>query len=56
VKKKAKNTSLGYFGKAETLDPVRKNQVIEFVLRWRYEKAFQNLEHYRLLLEKVLPS
>jgi hypothetical protein len=55
-KKKAKNISLGYFGKAETLDPVRKNQVIEFVLRWRYEKAFQNLEHYRLLLEKVLPS
>jgi hypothetical protein len=55
-KKKAKNISLGYFGKAETLDPVRKNQVIEFVLRWRYEKAFQNLEHYRLLLEKVLPE
>ncbi len=54
-KKKARNISLGYFGKAETLDTVRKNQVIEFVLRWRYEKAFQNLEHYRLLLEKVLP-
>ena len=55
-KKKAKNISLGYFGKAESLDPVRKNQVIEFVLRWRYEKAFQNLEHYRLLLEKVRPK
>jgi hypothetical protein len=54
-KKKAKNISLGYFGKAETLDPVRKNQVIEFVLRWRYEKAFQNLEHYRALLAKVEP-
>jgi hypothetical protein len=52
-KKKAKNVSLGYFGKAETLDPERKNQVIEFVLRWRYEKAFQNLEHYRHLLERV---
>ena len=55
-KKKAKNISLGYFGKAETLDPVRKNQVIEFVLRWRYEKAFQNLEHYRMLLTKVEPK
>ncbi|HFC03847.1 MAG TPA: hypothetical protein ENJ74_03130 [Nitratifractor salsuginis] len=55
-KKKAKNISLGYFGKAESLDPTRKNQVIEFVLRWRYEKAFQNLEHYRLLLEKVRPK
>ncbi len=55
-KKKAKNISLGYFGKAESLEPTRKNQVIEFVLRWRYEKAFQNLEHYRLLLEKVRPK
>ncbi len=54
-KKKAKNISLGYFGKAESLDAGRKNQVIEFVLRWRYEKAFQNLEHYRHLLEKVRP-
>ena len=55
-KKKAKNISLGYFGKAESLEPARKNQVIEFVLRWRYEKAFQNLEHYRRLLEKVHPK
>jgi hypothetical protein len=52
-KKKAKNISLGYFGKAETLDEQRKNDVIEFVLRWRYEKAFQNLEHYRMLLERI---
>ncbi len=52
-KKKAKNISLGYFGKAESLSEERKNTVIEFVLRWRYEKAFQNLEHYRLLLEKI---
>ncbi|WP_457606737.1 hypothetical protein [Nitratifractor sp.] len=55
-KKKAKNISLGYFGKAETLDTVRKNEVIEFVLRWRYEKAFQNLEHYRHLLDRVRPK
>ncbi|WP_457603381.1 adenylate cyclase domain-containing protein [Nitratifractor sp.] len=54
-KKKAKNVSLGYFGKAETLAHTRKNEVIEFVLRWRYEKAFQNLEHYKLLLDKVKP-
>ena len=55
-KKKAKNISLGYFGKAESLDTAKKNQVIEFVLCWRYEKAFQNLEHYRHLLEKVRPK
>ncbi len=52
-KKKAKNISLGYFGKAETLDLSFKNEIIEFVLRWRYEKAFQNLKHYRVLLSRL---
>ena len=52
-KKKAKNISLGYFGKAETLDETLKNEIIEFVLRWRYEKAFQNVEHYKDLIAKV---
>jgi len=52
-KKKAKNISLGYFGKAETLDGVLKNEIIEFVLRWRYEKAFQNVEHYKDLIARV---
>jgi len=55
-KKKAKNISLGYFGKAETLDPLLKNEIIEFVLRWRYEKAFQNLEHYKELIARVETS
>ncbi len=52
-KKKAKNISLGYFGKAETLEGKLKNEIIEFVLRWRYEKAFQNVEHYKDLIAKV---
>ena len=52
-KKKAKNISLGYYGKAETLEKEFKNNIIEFVLRWRYEKAFQNLKHYRVLISKV---
>ncbi len=55
-KKKAKNISLGYFGKAETLEQGYKNKIIEFVLRWRYEKAFQNLEHYKDLLARVQPE
>ncbi len=56
-KKKAKNISLGYFGKAETLENKRKNEIIEFVLRWRYEKAFQNVEHYKDLIARVeVPS
>lgn len=52
-KKKAKNISLGYFGKAETLDVRLKNEIIEFVLCWRYEKAFQNLVHYKNLIARV---
>lgn len=52
-KKKAKNISLGYFGKAESLDATLKNEIIEFVLRWRYEKAFQNVEHYKDLIAKI---
>ena len=52
-KKKAKNISLGYFGKAESLDVALKNEIIEFVLRWRYEKAFQNVEHYKDLIARV---
>lgn len=52
-KKKAKNISLGYFGKAETLETTLKNEIIEFVLRWRYEKAFQNVAHYKDLIAKV---
>ena len=56
-KKKAKNISLGYFGKAETLENSLKNEIIEFVLRWRYEKAFQNVEHYKDLIARVeIPS
>lgn len=56
-KKKAKNISLGYFGKAESLDNTLKNEIIEFVLRWRYEKAFQNVEHYKDLIARVkIPS
>ncbi|SFV49757.1 hypothetical protein MNB_SV-6-444 [hydrothermal vent metagenome] len=52
-KKKAKNISLGYFGKGESIDPELKNNIIEFVLCWRYEKAFQNVEHYKNLLAMI---
>lgn len=52
-KKKAKNISLGYYGKGETINPILKSDIIEFVLRWRYEKAFQNMAHYKELLTKV---
>ncbi len=52
-KKKAKNISLGYFGKGDTIDLDLKRKIIEFVLRWRYEKAFQNVQHYKELIAKL---
>ena len=52
-KKKAKNISLGYFGKAENLEQSLKNDIIEFVLRWRYEKTFQNVSHYKALIDRI---
>ncbi|MCH9741467.1 MAG: hypothetical protein K0U38_11610 [Epsilonproteobacteria bacterium] len=50
----AQNSSLGYFGKAEKLSLELKNNIIEFVLRWRYEKAFRHTEQYEHLLSKLL--
>lgn len=52
-KKRAKNISLGYFGKSESLDISLKNMIVEFVVRWRYEKAFLNVDHYETLLAKT---
>jgi hypothetical protein len=52
-KKRAKNKSLAYFGKAENVDAQLKHDIIEFVLRWRYEKAIQNVLHYEAMLEKL---
>lgn len=48
-----KNSSLGYYGKAEKLDEHEKSDIIEFVLRWRYEKTFQHSDYYQQLLEKL---
>jgi hypothetical protein len=57
-KKKAKNISLGYYGKGEMLDFEKKHQIIEFILRWRYEKGLQSIDNYIHLLTKLktLPS
>ena len=48
-----KNSSLGYYGKAEKLGEKKKAEIIEFVLRWRYEKTFQHSDYYEQLLEKL---
>lgn len=48
---KSKNISLGYFGKAESVDEELKNKIVEFIIRFRFEKSFMTLEHYYEILE-----
>lgn len=48
---KSKNTSLAYFGRAENVEPELKNKVVEFILRYRFEKSFMTLEHYHEMLD-----
>ena len=52
-KKKAKNISLGYYGKGEMLEIEKKYKIIEFILRWRYEKGLQSIDNYIHLLDKL---
>ena len=47
---KSKNISLAYFGRAENVDEAIKNEVIEFIIRYRFEKSFMTLEHYNDML------
>ncbi|MDD5158389.1 hypothetical protein [Sulfurimonas sp.] len=48
---KNKNISLAYFGKAENVDGALKDKVVEFIIRFRFEKSFMTLEHYHIMLE-----
>ncbi len=50
---KNKNSSLGYFGRAEKIDAELKNEIVTFVLSWRFEKSFRTLEHYNTLLSAL---
>jgi hypothetical protein len=43
---KSKNVSLAYFGKVESVDTVLKDMVVEFIIRYRFEKSFMTLENY----------
>ena len=49
---KSKNISLGYFGKVENVDVELKNKIVEFIIRFRFEKSFITLEHYHEMLEQ----
>lgn len=50
AKVKSKNVSLGYFGRVENVDADFKNKVVEFIIRYRFEKSFMTLEHYYTML------
>lgn len=50
---KSKNISLGYFGKVEKVDENLKNNIIEFIIRFRFEKSFRTLEHYHEMIESI---
>jgi hypothetical protein len=47
---KSKNISLGYYGRVENVDTVFKDKVVEFIIRYRFEKSFITLEHYHDML------
>lgn len=46
AKVKNRNISLGYYGRSEKIDVAQKEDIIAFILRWRFEKSFMTLEHY----------
>lgn len=48
---KSKNISLAYFGRVESVDSKLKDKVVEFIIRYRFEKSFMTLEHYHGMLE-----
>jgi hypothetical protein len=52
AKVRNKNSSLGYFGRAEKLEQSQKDAIVSFVLRWRFEKSFRTLEHYHTMLQR----
>jgi len=50
---KSKNISLAYFGRVESVDESLRAKVVEFVIRYRFEKSFINLEHYHQMIVTI---
>ena len=50
---KSKNISLAYFGRVENVDEELKNKVVEFIIRYRFEKSFMTLEHYHDMIGSI---
>lgn len=49
---KSKNSSLAYFGKVESVDSKLKDMIVEFIIRYRFEKSFMTLENYNGMIGK----
>ena len=50
---KSKNINLRYFGRSEHLEEELKKEIAEFILRWRLEKSFRNVDYYKELVQRV---
>jgi len=50
AKVKSKNISLAYYGRVESVESAFKDKVVEFIIRYRFEKSFMTLEHYNSML------
>ncbi len=51
VDNKSKNISLGYYGRVENVEDSLRMSIVEFVIRYRFEKSFMTLQNYYELLE-----
>jgi len=56
AKVKNRNISLAYYGRVEKVDQAIRNDIINFIIAWRFEKSFRTLEHYYTMLEKLPKS
>ncbi len=50
---KSKNISLAYYGRVDNLNKEVLYKVCEFVIRYRFEKSFRNLQNHSDLLGKL---
>ncbi len=56
AKVKNRNISLAYYGRVEKVDKKLQNDIVRFIISWRFEKSFRTLEHYYIMLEKLPTS
>jgi len=53
AKVKNRNISLGYYGRVEKVDEELRENIVRFIISWRFEKSFRTLEHYYTMLQKL---